>query len=95
MGNSRGPAWLQTSGGPQAGSTAHLLGAHCEVTDSILTGLGVALLLSTIDRVCLWGAERREGDEGSQAFAAEPLSKLTLWSSGAGLEWGRHALPHL
>ena len=28
------------------------------VTDSILTGLGVALLLSTIDRVCLWGARR-------------------------------------
>ena len=28
------------------------------VTDSILTGLGMALLLSTIDRVCLWGERR-------------------------------------
>lgn len=69
-GSRQRPGWGgEQSTGPGNGlqtSASQLPGGFCRspsqrllrITDSILTGLGMALLLSTIDRVCLWGERR-------------------------------------
>lgn len=84
---------LQTSSSSQTGSTAYLLGACLgSLTPFSLDQEWPSCCPRLTGSAC--GERDGEGDEGSQAFAAEPLSKLTLWSSDAQ-DWRGADMPCL